>query len=504
LTGGRRAGVLAHVTSLPGRFGIGDLGSGAIAFLDWAREAGFSVWQVLPLHPAGSGASPYDARSAFAGNALLLSPEALARDELLGRPAPRGRHDPDRVDFRAAERATERRVSRAWARFRAAPDPALAAAYEAFVADPSERAWLEDWAAYAVLRRHHAGRAWPAWDEDLRSRRPPALRRALGALAAELDLERWTQFLFRRQWLALHEAARERGIEIFGDLPFYVALDSADVWAHQDLFDLDERGRPARVGGVPPDLFSVTGQRWGQPTYRWDRMAQDGFAWWVARVGAELRLFDLLRLDHFRGFSAYWEIDGAHETAERGRWVTGPGRALFEALAAAHGALPLVAEDLGVITADVAHLRDTLGLPGLHVAQFAFGDDAAQHERASHRPHDVVYSGTHDNDTLDGWLAALDATTRQRLLASVPDVAQRGAAAVVEWVYRSPCALAIVPLQDLLGLGSAARMNVPGSADGHWAWRARAELLTPERAASLRAWAVASGRAAAGGTRARC
>ncbi len=487
--------MLAHLTSLPGRDPIGGLSTDALSFLDWARDAGFSVWQVLPLHPPGASASPYDGRSAFAGNALLLAAEGLTEDEQLEAIADRPAEPPDHVDYGAAARSARRRLAAAWRRFRAAPDPELRSGFEAFVEDPAERAWLEDWVAYAVLRRHHAGLAWTAWDEGLRRREPAALRRALAPLSADLDLERFTQFLFRRRWRALRAHAARLGIQIFGDLPFYVALDSADVWAHPHLFALDDHGRPTHVGGVPPDLFSATGQRWGQPVYRWDRMAEDGYSWWIDRVRGELSLVDLLRLDHFRGFVAYWEIDASQATAENGRWVPGPGRALFDALAAALSGLPFVAEDLGVITPDVARLRDELGLPGMHVAQFAFGRDADQHRRESHREHDVVCSGTHDNDTLDGWLASLDSETRARVIAIVPAVADRGSAALVEWVYASPCRLSIVPLQDLLGLGSAARMNVPGRATGNWTWRARASSLTAERARMLRALAVASGRA---------
>jgi 4-alpha-glucanotransferase len=481
----RRAGVLAHVTSFPGPGPIGDLGSSALRFLDWAAAAGFSVWQLLPLHPLGSGGSPYDARSAFAGNTLLLSLEPLARDD---------RPESDRIDLEAAARRTDLGLAAAWHRFRERPDPQLRAELDAFLDDRAVRSWLDDWAAYAVLRRHHGGRGWNSWDEALRRREPQALARALAPLSAELDLERFAQFLFRRQWRALRQEASRRGFAILGDLPFYIALDSADVWAHPELFALDERGQPTHVGGVPPDLFSATGQRWGQPVYRWDRMAEDGYAWWIERVRSELALVDLLRLDHFRGFVAYWEIEATCATAEIGRWAPGPGRALFDALGKALGSLPFVAEDLGVITPDVAELRDEIGLPGLHVAQFAFGEDADQHRRASHRERDVVCSGTHDNDTLAGWLAALDADTRARVTETIPAVADGGAAALVEWVYASPCRLSVVPLQDLLGLGSAARMNLPGRAAGNWTWRARASALTDERAASLLALAARSGR----------
>ena len=501
MIGSRCAGVLAHVTSLPGRFGAGDIGPGAVRFFDWARDAGFSVWQVLPLHPAGAFDSPYDARSAFAGNPLLVSAEGLTRDGLLPLAPPDPGHDSGRVDFGATARTVARRLRAAWARFRSAPNPALGAGFDAFLADPLEAYWLDDWATYAALRRHHAGQSWTAWDEDLRLRRPAALASAARALADEIDFERFVQFLFRRQWIALREALREREIRVFGDLPFYVALDSADTWAHRDLFALDERGKPTRVGGVPPDAFSATGQRWGHPVYRWDRMAEDRFTWWVRRIHVELRLFDLLRLDHFRGFAAHWEVAGDAATAEHGQWVKGPGRKLLQAILPSHGAAPFVAEDLGVITPDVAELRDAFGLPGMHVAQFAFGPEAAQHRLAGHRENGVVCSGTHDNDTLVGWLAGLDAGAREHVFAEIHAPADRGASSLIEWVYRSPCALATVPLQDVLGLGSDARMNLPGVARGNWIWRARADQLTPARSATTRALAVATRRAEASPSR---
>ncbi len=493
---GRSAGVLAHVTSLPGRLGLGDLGPGAVRFLDWAKDAGFAVWQVLPLHPAGAGNSPYDSRSAFAGNPLLLSADDLVRDGLLtAAPLDDPAHDAGQVHYHTASRAAARRLRAAWARFRSAPSAELAQAFDAFVADPLDRYWLDDWATYAALRHVHRGRAWPDWDEDLRLRRPAALANAARALAAEIDFERFAQFLFRRQWVALREAMRERGIRVFGDVPFYVALDSADTWAHRELFAIDERGRPTRVGGVPPDAFSATGQRWGQPVYEWDRMAEDRFAWWVARVRAELRLYDLLRLDHFRGFAAYWEIPADAATAEPGRWVGAPGHALLQAITSALGAAPFVAEDLGVITPDVAALRDAFDLPGLHVAQFALGEDAAQHRLTGHRENGVVCTGTHDMDPLRGWLDGLDPRSRERVFAEIGASPERGAAALVEWVYRSPCALAILPLQDVLGLGREARMNLPGTAHGNWTWRARAAQLTAERSAEALRLARASGRA---------
>jgi len=493
----RGAGLLLHPTSLPSRFGVGDLGPGAASFLAWAARAGVSVWQVLPLGPTGMGDSPYGCLSAFAGNPLLVSPE-LCRDEgLLGEEdlAPDDSHGGDRVDFVAAAGLRERQLRRALANFRAAPPEALARAFAAFRDAPEQAGWLRDWALFAALKAAHGGAAWPGWDPELRDRRPGALAAAEQRLGAELEYHRFVQFLFFRQWEALRGRAHAAGIELLGDLPIYVAADSADVWAHRELFELDEAGQPLRMAGVPPDYFSATGQLWGNPLYRWDRLRESGYAWWIERLRANLRLTDRVRLDHFRGFAGYWAVPAGAPTAESGAWAEGPGAPLFEALGAALGGLPLVAEDLGVITPDVVELRDRFGLPGMKVLQFGFdpGSDHAPHRLV---PHSVVYTGTHDNDTTRGWFESLDDGARRRVLAYVG-----GTPDTISWdLLRTACVtvaeLAIAPVQDLLGLDGSARMNRPGCGTGNWGWRLAPGSLTGELAERLAELAAVTGRLA--------
>jgi len=468
----RAAGLLLHPTSLPSRYGVGDLGPGAVTFLDWAREAGQSVWQVLPLGPTGMGQSPYNCLSAFAGSPLLISPERLGEDELLSaEEASWGAGEPTaEVDFARAEGARLAQLRAAWERFRRQPRSLLGEEFLAFRSAPEQHRWLADWALFSTLKAAHAGREWSAWDLELRRREPAALAAARARANDEIDFHAWVQFLFFRQWEALRGEAEARAIRILGDLPLYVAHDSADVWANPELFQLDAEGLPTAVAGVPPDYFSATGQLWGNPLYRWDAMAREGFPWWIARVRHNLRLTHLVRLDHFRGFAGYWAVPAGEKTAVRGRWEPAPGRALFAALAAALGDLPLIAEDLGVITPDVVALRREFDLPGMKVLQFGFGRDSS-HAPHRHEARGVVYTGTHDNDTTCGWFAALPASDQRRVLDYVGGQASTIGWDLIRIAYTSVCDLAIVPLQDILGLGSAARMNTPGRAAGNWAWR---------------------------------
>jgi len=485
----RSAGVLVHPTSLPGPFGCGDLGPSAVRFLDWAAEAGLSVWQILPLGPTGPGASPYDCESAFAGNPLLISLERLVHSGLLPSRSldslPESTEE--RADFDLVSRVKNRCLRDSWERFRRSAAEETRRELDAFIDHPGSKPWLEDWSLYAALKDRHGGASWLEWDEDLRLRRPPAVRSAARDLRHEIAYQRYVQFLFQRQWHGVRRAAHRRGIALYGDLPFYVAHDSADVWSHRELFRLDEDGRASKVAGVPPDYFSETGQRWGNPVYRWDRLAERGHDWWIERIRANLRFVDLLRLDHFRGFAAYWEIDADAATAVGGRWTPGPGRSLFDAIRGVLGNLPLVAEDLGLITPEVETLRDELGLPGMHVLQFGFGDEDSVHHPSRHRENAVVYTGTHDNDTLRGWFDDLEPSTQDRVLSYLGCGPGEVAWRMLEQAYRSPARLAIVPLQDLLGLGSEARMNVPGVKSNNWRWRVRALRLTLELAAELRA-----------------
>jgi len=432
----RAAGLLLHPTSLPGR--SNGIDAAAKPFFAWAEQAGVSVWQILPVGPPGEGGSPYASPSAFAGDASWFPG--------VDNPAP-----------------------------------------EALAAFSSEHAaWLDDWAHYAALKDAHRGLPWFAWDEPLRRHDAAALARSAVTLREAIARHRSAQFTFMTRWAELREQARDRGIAILGDVPIYPALDSADVWAHQDLFHLDDEGAPTQVGGVPPDYFCETGQLWGNPLYRWERLKDTGYAWWIERLRHGLALHDELRLDHFRGFAGYWAVPADADTAEEGAWEPGPGLALFDAVRHALGGLPFVAEDLGVITEDVSALRKTLGLPGMRVLQFGF--DPADGDHAPHRlTRDiVVYTGTHDNDTTRGWFASLDAAGKARVLDYLGGTADEVSWSMIRAAYTSAADLAVAPLQDVLALGSEARMNVPGIGTGNWSWRAPSDAFTPERAHRLR------------------
>ena len=486
----RASGVLLHPTSLPGRFGIGDLGPAAYAFADFLASAGQTYWQIMPLGPTGYGDSPYSAFSAFAGNTLLVSPERLAERGLLadadlaGAPEfPEGRVEYGRViDFKRAL------LEKAYGNFRGGGDAKLRADYEGFLQYAAS--WLDDYALFAALKDEHGGGSWHTWEEGAARRRPLALDAARSRLGERVEAQKFFQYLFFEQWLRLRAYCGERGVRLIGDMPIFVAHNSADVWAAPHLFKLREDGAPAAVAGVPPDAFSETGQLWGNPVYDWGRMREEGFRWWVARVRETLKLVDVVRLDHFRGFAAYWEVPAGHETAERGRWVEAPGRELFQTLRRELGdGLSIIAEDLGTITPDVHALRDEFRFPGMRVLQFAFGGDP--HD--THLPHNyvqdsVVYTGTHDNDTTAGWFESRDPRGAER------DYALRylnSDGTEVHWDFiraalSSVSRVSVVPAQDLLGLGSEARMNTPASAEGNWAWRLRGGALTAELGERLR------------------
>jgi 4-alpha-glucanotransferase len=489
----RASGILVHPTSFPGRFGIGDLGPGASRILDFLQAGGQKVWQVLPLGPTGFGNSPYALLSAFAGNPLLISPERLVEDGLLPpatldtAPLADGAAAAQRVDFGAVVRWKDELLRASHDHFLHSASRSvktLRQEYEAFCAAQCE--WLDDYALFAALKARHGGIAWVYWAAPYADRDPVALEEAHRYLAHEIAYTRYTQYLFFRQWAALREEARRRSLLILGDLAIFVAHDSADVWAHRDLFLLDAHGRPTVVAGVPPDYFSATGQRWGNPIYRWDVLAATGYAWWIARVRQALELEDMLRLDHFRGFEAYWEIPVSCPTAIEGRWVAGPRDALFAAIHAALGEVPFVAEDLGVITRRVKDLRQRLGFPGMRVLQFGLGGDAtSRHLPHNHVRNCVVYTGTHDNDTAAGWFAGLKGAERQQALRYLHTDAHHVPWAMIRAAAASVARLVIVPLQDVLGLGSEARMNWPSSTEANWEWRVSAEQLTPALADKL-------------------
>jgi 4-alpha-glucanotransferase len=489
----RAAGILCHITSLPGRYGCGDLGPAADEFLAFLKRTGQTRWQVLPLGPTGYGDSPYQCYSAFAGNPLLISLERLRDAGLLSAAHlisfPRTDRS-DAVDFDVVRPAHFQLLERAYASFLSGGDAKLAAAFARFKTE--EAKWLDDYTLYAAIKEDQGGIGWTDWKPELAKRQPASLAAAKARLATAIDRHAFIQFLFAIQWRALRDKCHAAGVKIVGDAPIFVSHDSADVWAHPNLFDLDEQGQPTVVAGVPPDYFSATGQRWGNPLYRWDVMKQTAYAWWKQRMVQSLKLFDFVRLDHFRGFEAYWEIPASSPTAVGGKWVQGPNRDLFDALRRELGGLPIYAEDLGLITPPVEALRDELGLPGMRVLQFAFGDDAKAKDYRPHNyiPHCVVYTGTHDNDTTVGWFKseAGEGTTRdedqvaRELKFALNYLGSDGRE--IHWdmiraALASVADTAIIPLQDLLGLDASARMNLPGSATGNWSWRMKPGAITP-------------------------
>jgi len=487
----RASGVLLHPTSLPGRYGAGDLGDELLAFLDWVKDAGMRVWQVLPLNPPGYGDSPYGCLSSFAGNPLLISPLRLMQAQLLPEhDVPQ--FDDDSVEFeRVAEwKTTLLRMS--FAHFDTHGTADQRAALKSFERD---NRWLPDWALFAALKERHGGQAWSSWPRPLMMREREALADAQKELAEEIRFHKYVQWLFFMQWAAVRQAADARNIDILGDLPIYVAADSADVWANRDVFQLDEEGHPTCVAGVPPDYFSKTGQRWGNPLYRWDLMRDRRFRWWTSRVRAAFRFADIIRLDHFRGFAAYWEVPAHEETAMNGRWVPGPGKALFDAIRNTLGDVRLVAEDLGFITEEVHELRRAIEIPGMKILQFGFSALDSPHLPHRYERHTVVYTGTHDNDTARGWYEHATeeerALAREYLACESADIAN----GMMRAIFESVAETAIVPVQDILDLGSESRMNLPGATKGNWAWRMREGALTKDHALRMRRLAEITGRA---------
>lgn len=483
----RTAGVLLHPSSLPGPTGIGEIGAVARHFVDWLATARLTRWQVLPLVPPGGGDSPYATPSAMSGNPWLIDLQDLVDEGLLSATEVDPPCFPEtHADFAAVYAWKGPLLQRAAQNLVASPGHRLHAAWRAF----SERnAWARDAALFHALREQQQHAAWWEWPAPLRDRDAQALKRARSQLAPDLDRYVALQFLFDAQWRALRRYAADRGVRLIGDLPIYVDADSADVWAHPTLFQLDAERRPTAVAGVPPDYFSETGQFWGNPLYDWQAMKADGYRWWQARIARALEQTDLVRIDHFRGFSAYWAIPAGAADARSGAWRPGPGLDLFRALARGLGGLPLIAEDLGVVDDALVALREGAGLPGMKVLQFAFGGDAQNPFLPhNHTEHAVVYSGTHDNDTTAGWYAAADAAVKSHLRAYFGEAQETAASLLVRAAFASVCHTAIVPMQDVLGLGSEGRMNVPGTTEGNWSWRMRdgdLTLLQAQRMARL-------------------
>ncbi len=492
----RSAGLLLHPTSLPGRFGIGEINEAAYHWVDILVAAGQTVWQMLPLGPTGYGDSPYQTFSAFAGNPLLIDLTRLANEGYVPHQALEEApiFPEERVDYGAVIAWKKPLLLGAYQRFVASADPAEMATFNAFCAE-HDATWLHDYALFMALKEHFGGKAWDTWPQELRRREPAALAAWSERLSSTIMAHKFLQYQFFKQWGELKRYANERGIQILGDIPIYVAYDSADVWARQELFHLDEDGHLTVVAGVPPDYFSSTGQLWGNPLYRWDVMATQSYQWWIERVRMMLRQVDIVRLDHFRGFEAYWEVPAGEETAVNGRWVEGPGAELFEALFNALGEVPIIAEDLGVITPEVEALRDRFGFPGMKVLQFAFDGDAAN----PYLPHNyerncVVYTGTHDNDTTRGWFESTSERERAFCLSYLGYTPDDIAWALMRLAASSVAALAVFPVQDVLGLGSEARMNMPSRATGNWAWRLRENQLTADHVDRLAELAETYGR----------
>lgn len=484
----RASGVLLHPTSLPSRYGIGDLGPGAYAFVDWLSEMRQGLWQVLPLTPTSVGDSPYFSPSAFAGNPMLLSPDRLVEEGWLTAEDLADTPDfpDDRVDYEAVERYKGELLRRLAARFETEANPEQQEALVVFRA--AQRPWLEDYALFMALKEEQGGLPWVDWPESLRQRNGGALADARKRLEPAIRRHALGQYLFFEQWQALKAHANGQGISIIGDLPIFVAHDSADVWAHPAFWRLNEAGNPTVVAGVPPDYFSATGQLWGNPHYDWKIMAETGYAWWVNRIRSLLTLVDRIRIDHFRGFAGFWEVPAGETTAINGSWAQGPGEAFFRSLANQLGDLPFIAEDLGVITPNVVALREAFGLPGMKILQFAF--DTA--ETNNYFPHlfernTVVYTGTHDNDTSLGWFQKAKPADRALMAEYIgKEQIDEPNWDLIRLAHSSVADTSIIPLQDLLGLGSEARMNLPGSQGGNWAWRYRPEALSPELTARFR------------------
>jgi 4-alpha-glucanotransferase len=482
----RSSGLILHPTSLPGPYGIGDFGAQATGFVDFLASAGQRLWQILPLGPTGYGNSPYAARSAFAGNPLLISLDLLADDGLIDRSELEGPPPliEERVDFDAVAAFKMPLLRRAATRLAESGSSELRSALDAFV--QQQASWLEDFALFMAYRESRNGEAWQKWPAAVRDREPEALQNAREKLTDEIAFQNFAQFAFYHQWGRLRQYANERDVQLIGDIPIFVALDSVDVWANRDIFFLDERGNPTVVAGVPPDYFSKTGQRWGNPLYRWDVLADTGYRWWIERLRATLALVDIIRVDHFRGFHAYWEIPAEETTAVKGRWAEGPGTKFFDAAKRELGELPMVVEDLGFITRGVRELRQALGYPGMRVLHFAWSGPANPFLPHNYEPHTVAYTGTHDNDTTIGWYHSTFESdrdsVRRYLGVSGDDIAWD----FIRLALGSVATFAIFPVQDVLRLGSEARMNFPGRPEGNWAWRLHEGQLTDEHAWRLR------------------
>ena len=493
----RSSGVLLHPTSFPGRFGIGEFNEHAYRFVDFLEETGQRLWQVMPLGPTGYGDSPYQCFSAFAGNPLLISVEQLVREGALS-PDDLGdipSFPAERVDYGPVIEFKNRLLHKSFDYFMQHAGPEQQADLRVFCERNAE--WLDDFSLFMALKDAHGGNVWNTWERDIARHEPWAVAQWRARLETQVRMYQYFQYQFFKQWYALKKYANDRGVRVVGDIPIFVAYDSTDAWAHRELFYFDEQGNLIFIAGVPPDYFSPTGQRWGNPLYRWDVMQQQGFAWWIERCRAALELYDLVRIDHFRGFEAYWEVPASEPTAINGRWVKSPGHELFRAIEAAllpssnrrevggeggeRTKLPIIAEDLGIITPEVEALRDAFGFPGMRVLQFAFVADT----KSTYLPHSyihncVAYSGTHDNNTTVGWFKSLEPTPRAQVLRYTGTDGSQIQWDMIRLLMMSVAGMIVVTMQDVMGLGEEARMNMPGRAWGNWGWRYTPEMLTHE------------------------
>lgn len=482
----RSSGVLLHPTSLPGKYGVGTFGTEAYEWIDILEKTQQTLWQILPLGPTSYGDSPYQSSSTFAGNPYLISLDQMVSEGLLRREllvealgSTEFRANPDEVDFGALYNWKLPLLRRAAAEFQAQTSSPLQEEYQKFCRENKE--WLEDYALYCALKKKFEDKAWTEWPEPYRLRQTKALQEARQELAPEIYASTFIQWVFERQWSKLRAYANAKGIKIIGDLPIFVAMDSADAWTNAHLFQFDKDLTPTHVAGVPPDGFSPDGQLWGNPLYDWEKMAKEDYAWWIRRLQAALKRQDLVRIDHFRGFAAYWSVPYGQKTARQGRWIKAPGQKFFKVIQKKLGnQLPIIAEDLGVITPDVVKLRDSFQFPGMKILQFAFGSDAQnQYLPHNYQQNCIAYTGTHDNNTVRGWYEE-DAPeydkdfVRRYFSTDGWDIAWT----LIRGVFSSVAQMAIVPMQDLLSLGSEGRMNYPGRARGNWAWRYRREMLT--------------------------
>ena len=494
----RSSGILLHPTSLPSQLGIGDLGIAAYEFVDFLADTRQQLWQVLPLGPTGHGNSPYMCYSSMAGNPLLISLEKLCEDSLL---YPDELCDlehlaADWVDFDAVIPVKMRLLERAASRFRDVATEEDLADFEVFCTD--FHFWIDEFAFFMALKNAFGGASWTEWDEAIARREPEALEEWREKLASDIFCHKFLQFEFYRQWTALKQYANERQIQIIGDIPIYVAHDSADVWAFPDNFMIDpETLAPAEMAGVPPDYFSETGQLWGNPTYNWEVLEKHGFEWWIQRLSTLLKYVDLIRVDHFRGLQAYWAVPAGETTAINGEWIEAPGEALFETVRQTLGSLPILAEDLGIITPEVEALRDQFAFPGMKILHFAFGSDSGNPYLPTNYVHNsVVYTGTHDNDTTVGWFEQISDYERDRLLLYTGCFCPEGIHwTLIRLALMSVANQAIIPLQDVLGYGSDGRMNTPGLSGGNWGWRYRDGVLTEAVRGRLRSLTELSNRA---------